>query len=153
MDAVREHRLHNRHSLFPHSGSFALGAAPFGSLGFISQDLATIAGHSYNIHVFYANSVGAPNEFRIRWGGTTVFDSVDEGAHDYTEIFIDPPATGAIMTLELGLRNDPGAFFVDDISVFDTGLTAVPAPATLSLVGLGLAALGLVRRRRSCSPR
>ena len=120
---------------------------PVGALSFISQDIPTVAGVDYNIHVFLQSDGETPNEFRISWGGVVVFDTVNEPAHGYIEIIVDPPATGAIMELELGFRNDLGFFQFDDVSVFAT-TEAVPAPAALSMLALGLTTFGLVRARR-----
>jgi hypothetical protein len=52
-------------------------------------------------------------------------------------------ATAVSTDLKLGFRNNPGGFFVDDISA-----DAIPEPATLLLTGAGLLfTLGLLKRR------
>ena len=126
-----------------HSGSFALRTGPVNSLGFISQDLATVAGTSYNIHVWYRNEDGTPNAFTIDFDGVNVFSSINEGTHGYTEIVIDPMATSALTTLRIGFQQNPSFFDIDDISVRAT----VPEPFSLALLGIGLAGLGFARRK------
>lgn len=55
-------------------------------------------------------------------------------------------ASGPITTLTFGFRQDPSFDELDDISVRQTG---VPAPASLMLLGLGIAGVApLVGMRR-----
>src|SRR5262245_51104289 len=64
---------------FPrHSGNFAYTVGPVGELGFLLQDIQTVPGHFYNIHLFFMfagfvdpNNPSVQNELRIRWEGTT----------------------------------------------------------------------------------
>jgi hypothetical protein len=131
---------------FAHTGTYGMFAGAIGGLHLLSQDIATVSGVNYNIHLWIESNGTTPNELRVSWGGTIVYDAVDMGAFSYMEIVIDPMATGAIMTLEIGTRNDPNFLSIDDISVFATA--AVPEPANLALLALVLAGLSFSARRR-----
>jgi len=50
-------------------------------------------------------------------------------------------------TLSFITRNDPSINHLDNVAVEQTG-GVVPEPASLALIGLGLAGLGAVRRKR-----
>jgi hypothetical protein len=126
--------------------SFAGGAV--GAPGFISQVIATTAGQHYNIHLWLANLSGFTDgtAIQVLWNGSVVYSATDIPGLAYHEIVIDPMATSGSTTLSIGLQDDGFFLNVDDIAVYAT--TAAPEPATLALLGLGLAGVAVTRRRR-----
>lgn len=132
------------------SGTHSFAGGGIGGLGYISQDLATIPGQSYNIHLWLANLSGfaSGTEIQVRWGGNSVYDATDIFGFGYNEIFIDPVATAATTTLSIGLRDDSFFLNVDNIQVRNVAVGQAPEPATLALLFGALAAAGLTRRRR-----
>ena len=55
-----------------HSGDYAAYFGSDGSLGFLSQTLATTAGTSYELSFFLASDGQLPSEFQVTFGGTTL---------------------------------------------------------------------------------
>ena len=121
----------------------------------LSQSVTVPAG-LYEVSFYMALTTGTPkgrnlpgeplfdpaNFLRVTWGGVDVGYLHDLDAAGWARYAFAVTSTGAPTTLEFEIRQDiSGDFFLDEISV------DVPEPATLGLIGLGLAGLALVRRR------
>ena len=121
---------------FVHSGLWGAFLGQNGSLGSLSQTLPTVATQYYLLScwlssIAYEGST-TPNEFRIKWNGTTLFDQTNMGAFGWTNLQFIVAATGSATPLEFDFRDDPGALALDDITV-----QAVPEPVfqTVTLIG------------------
>ena len=101
-----------------HSGSYAaLLGEPYVTAT-LSQSLHTAPGQLYRVSLFLNNPVGGePNEFQVKWGGTTLFSQANVPLIEWTNMEFAVFATNAATTLELVFRNDPDYFGLDDISV------------------------------------
>lgn len=112
----------------PYSGVYAAAAGEYVSFGDLSQTVPTSAGQPYLLS-FWLESPDilgfgtTPNEFIVTWNGNTIFDQVNLGVLDWTNIQFIVVATGPNTILQFGFRNDWSYFGLDDIS-----LTPVPAP-------------------------
>ncbi len=132
----------------PHSGSDYALLGPVGSMGHLSQTIATTAGQTYLIRWWLASDGSTGNEFSASWNGSTLFDQVDVPRQGYQLFTEKAVAAGSFSTLTFSYQNNPGFFSLDDVSVSvspmaanNLNATSVPEPSGLLLLALGLAAV------------
>ena len=113
---------------FVHSGNYGAALGPVGSLGFISQTLPTAAGGTYLVSLWLVNSQAGVNEFQVSWNDENLFDSLEMPVFSWTNLQLIAWAPGTNSTLQIGFRNDPYYFGLDDISVQPTP----PVPPTIT---------------------
>jgi hypothetical protein len=162
----------------PHNGSFDVCNGciddvctignPIGQLDSLSQNLSTIAGHTYTLTFFY--DPGEPGDetdasvLLVDWAGTEVLGLFLQGTgtprgeqlplvspvtplpgyNQYTVTGIT--ATSTSTNLNFIGRQDFSFSFLDDIVVTDNA-SAVPEPSSYLLAAGGLLAFGMTRLR------
>ncbi len=141
----------------PQEGHYYALLGPVGSLGSLTQTIATTPGQEYTFRWWMASDGDYANEFRASWNGASVFDEKDISRQGFQEYSSTVQATGTSSTIAFAFRDDPGYLALDDISVTAvSSAQAVPEPSTLVLAGLGaiaIAAASMGKRRRTSSIR
>src|SRR5208282_3680773 len=103
----------------PHSGNYEAALGTYGSLGYLSQTLATTPGTRYLLSCWFNNSFGDPGDiFMVSWNGTTLLDETNPAAPAWTNYQFVVSATGTGTVLQFGFA-DNGADYLglDDVSV------------------------------------
>ena len=131
----------------PHSGNYAADLIAAASPSFMEQFLPTTSGTRYNLTYFLdvsTDSTGGPVEFLAQVNGVAVFDQTNISPQPYTRYSFSFLATGTSTDLKFGFRNDPGSFFLDDISV-----APIPEPSSLWLgfLATAFAIVAICRRQ------
>jgi hypothetical protein len=129
-----------------HSGTYYAYFGPMGSVGGITQNLATTPGAAYDLRFWLRTDGYVPSEVQVLWDGNPVYDVFNPPASPWTQITIlGAVASSASTPLAFGFRNDPGFVHLDDISVSDG--TTIPEPSTFLMLGAGALLIGLRRMR------
>lgn len=129
---------------WPHSGSYsAFLAATSGLPDAFLQTLEVTTGTQYTLTFWlYNDDIIGQENVQVTWEGVPVFNGVSPRAV-WTQYSYTVTATSNLSDLRFSGYDGPDAHYVDDVS-----LTPVPEPATFAAFGLGVAAIGLLRRRR-----
>jgi len=118
----------------PNSGSYFASLGAFGSLGSLSQSIATFPGKPYLISLWLNSPDGVtPNEFMVKWNGNTLFDQNDLPAIGWTNLQFTVTATGTIGTLQFGFLDELSYLGLDDVSI--TPITVSPPTLGISRSG------------------
>lgn len=139
-------------SYAPHGGNDYALLGPVGSIGSMSQTIATTVGQSYTLSWWLGSDGDFENEFSASWNGTQVLDQKDMPTQGYVQYSFTLQATSNATVIQFGYRDDPGYLSLDDVSVTAVlnGL-AVPEPSSVILAGIGgitIAACSLRSRRQ-----
>jgi hypothetical protein len=128
-------------------GTQSFAAGPVGSLGFLSQSFNTQVGQPLHIS-FEVNLDGlTPSEFSVELDPGTasaraLLDIINPASSGGYEAFqFDNHAQLTTTTLSFNFQDDNGQINLDAVSV-------APEPASMALVGAGLAGLWAGRRRK-----
>jgi len=129
------------------SGNCSAFFGPVGTLGGISQALATVAGAYYDISFWLEPDGGTVSQFIFNWdGGLAELSLSDMLASGFVKYSFLLPATTANTSLSFSFRDDVGFINLDSVTV--NAASAVPEPGTLSLALAGLALVGVAAKRR-----
>ncbi len=136
-------------SFAPYQGNYAAYFGPVGDTATISQNIPTMAGVQYTLDFFLANPAGGtPNYFQVQFGNASLSVTNFGAAFGWTEFDLTNVATSNETTLSFTFRNDPGYWFLDNVSVTSSEGGSTPEPGTFVLFGSGLVGIaGLVRRK------
>ncbi|HSY17576.1 MAG TPA: choice-of-anchor tandem repeat GloVer-containing protein [Candidatus Acidoferrales bacterium] len=116
----------------PNSGNYDASFGTVGSLGYLSQTLATTPGQTYLLSFALDSPDGdTPNEFVVSWNGTNLLDETDLPAFGWTNLQFAVTATGTSTVLQFGVQDDPSNLGLDDVSVVAT-TTGLPVPVAVS---------------------
>jgi len=109
---------------------------------YLSQNISTNIGDTYQLTYYLASDGYTPNEFQTIVGGNTLSNLTNIASQSYTEYTFDFTATSTTTQIEFGEYDLSSYLALDNVSVVDTGATSsVPEPlttgGTLVAVGMG----------------
>jgi len=126
------------------NNTFAWMDGPVGSVGTLTQNLATTAGGLYNLSFDVYNTATTGTSFQASFDGQVVhlFQNEVQNWTHYTIYNLE--AGSASTSLAFSIRNDPSYVGLDNVTV----MAAVPEPETYGMLLAGLGLLGWTARRR-----
>jgi hypothetical protein len=119
-----------------HSGDYGFAASD----ALLKQSIATVAGASYEVTVWYRSIGQFPSDFSVTFDGVTGFSLSDPPDADWTAYRFNVVAGGVAALLQIGARQDTSYAGIDDISV----VAIAAEPTSLAVLSAGLAGMGLV---------
>ncbi len=104
-------------SYAPHSGNDYALLGPIGSLGSLSQTIATTAGQSYTFSWWLASDGDFENEFSASWNGSLILDQTGHPDAGLRAIHLHRAGDRQSTVIQFGFRDDPGYLSLDDVGV------------------------------------
>lgn len=127
-----------------HGGNCSLFDGNIGSTDTLSQIVGTVAGQSYDYSFWLLSDGGTPNAFTFSLGGVTLVSLTNAPASSgFTHFTGSVVAASTNATLAFGFRDDPGFWFLDDVSLVNG---AVPEPSSWALMLVGFLGAGAAIR-------
>ena len=124
-------------SIPAHSGSYAATMGNTGSLGFMSQNLATVPGKSYLLSFWVKYDGNNPSEFKASWNNNVLLDLTNPHAGGWTNLQYVLSASTTNTPLQFGFRDDIGYVDLDDVRVVPLdppGITSFSLDASSNIV-------------------
>jgi hypothetical protein len=102
---------------YVHSGVYGAELGPSGALGYLSQNIPTVAGLSYLLSFWLVTPTATSNEFSVSWDGALICDLTNVTFASWTNFQFIVSAATTNSILQFGMRNDLAYFGLDDISL------------------------------------
>ncbi len=121
-----------------HGGTHAAQFGP-NTVGTLTQMLATTPGVSYNLDFWLSNPIGGDGtEWLVKVGNTTLMDVKNAPRSNFIHYTFTFTATSNSTPLQFGFANPPDWFYLDDVSVTPSAVTAgTPVQLTVTALDAG----------------
>ena len=122
------------------------------STGTLSQLLSTVIGDSYTVSFWLENLGSRQNSFAASFGSDVLTSLRNSGQFGYTLYSYVVTATATATNLSFTFRNDPSYWVLDNVQVTSNTppvISSVPLPASLPLLGAGIAGFAVFGKRRA----
>lgn len=129
------------------AGTGCVGAACMNAVGgaSISQTVATVAGTTYTVSLWYRTDAGTPTELQVLFGaapltnggagtctGNCIIQTTTNTGNTWVQLTATTTATSASTLLQILGRHDPATIYIDDISVVSNAPASPASIPTLS---------------------
>ena len=118
----------------PYDGSYEFAFGQANSYAYLSQNLPTTPGQTYLLSFWVSNPTtggfGKTEKFKANWNTNStstnnIYNLSNPSSFGWTQKTFVVTATGTNTTLQFAVRNDPGYFGLDDVSVTPISLPTI----------------------------